>query len=312
MTDEKAEQQTDMILGNREVPPQVETTPQTLLSQAIQQGLSIEHLRGLMDLEERYNANIAKNAFYKAFAQFQSLCPVLEKQGKVNYKTSTGKTEYSFSELGYIFETIKPILKECELTFRFEFDDVENGEMICWCIITHVLGHSERSKIRVGKDSSGGKNTIQSIGSARTYAQRYSLIAALGLTTADQDNDGETTEQQREEPKPKQEEKTGTIKEQFESCLNMVQLSNVWNGLTSKQKIEFAFIKDQQKEKIRLLSLSIPLTETSSIFEIEEKLNFIKTKAEADTFTRCNQKVLDELNDDNINKKFQSLLKTLA
>lgn len=119
-------------------------------------------------------------------------------------------------------------------------------------------------------------------------------------------------EPQEKKPEPKQEEKTKTVKEQFESCLNMVQLSNVWNKLSAKQKTEFCGLKDEQKEKIRLLSLSIPLTDTSSIFEIEEKLNFIKTKSELDTFTRCNQKVLDELNDDNINKKFQSLLKSLA
>ena len=39
-------------------------------------------------------------------------------------------------------------------------------------------------------DSSGSKNPVQQIGSTMTYLQRYTLIGALGLTTADKDDDG--------------------------------------------------------------------------------------------------------------------------
>jgi len=172
------------------------------------------------------------------------------------------------------------------------------------------------------KDSSGNKNEIQARGSAITYLQRYTLIAALGISTADEDNDGQTVQPQSEpikpspkqEPKSKQESKPeikGTPKERIESCLNMAQLSAAWLSLNKKEKEEYEQLKNEQKEKIRLLSLSIPLTDTSSIFEIEEKMNFLRTKSECDAFTRCNQKVLDDLNDDNINKKFASLQKSL-
>jgi hypothetical protein len=44
-----------------------------------------------------------------------------------------------------------------------------------------------------GADSTGNKNNIQSIGSTRTYLQRYTLVGALGLSTADEDNDGKTS-----------------------------------------------------------------------------------------------------------------------
>src|SRR5690606_10591416 len=42
-------------------------------------------------------------------------------------------------------------------------------------------------------DGSGNKNAIQGIGSTSTYLQRYTLSAAFGLTTADEDDDGEAT-----------------------------------------------------------------------------------------------------------------------
>ena len=39
-------------------------------------------------------------------------------------------------------------------------------------------------------DTSGSKNSIQALGSAQTYLQRYTLYAILGLASGDADNDG--------------------------------------------------------------------------------------------------------------------------
>jgi len=42
-------------------------------------------------------------------------------------------------------------------------------------------------------DNSGNKNQIQGIGSTSSYLMRYTLIASFALTTADIDDDGQTT-----------------------------------------------------------------------------------------------------------------------
>jgi ERF superfamily protein len=39
-------------------------------------------------------------------------------------------------------------------------------------------------------DASGSKNTVQSYGSAESYARRYALLAALNIVTTDVDDDG--------------------------------------------------------------------------------------------------------------------------
>jgi hypothetical protein len=57
------------------------------------------------------------------------------------------------------------------------------------CAVTHVKGHVERCIMKALADESGGKNSIQAIGSAITYLQRYTLLAATGLTSADIDDD---------------------------------------------------------------------------------------------------------------------------
>ena len=58
------------------------------------------------------------------------------------------------------------------------------------CVLTHVLGHSERVPMQSGRDESGGKNSIQGLGSTVTYLQRYTLLAATGMAVKGPDNDG--------------------------------------------------------------------------------------------------------------------------
>jgi hypothetical protein len=58
------------------------------------------------------------------------------------------------------------------------------------CVVTHAGGHSKRSKMTLPVDSKAGCSEQQKYGAAQTYAQRYSLIQALGLTTCDEDDDG--------------------------------------------------------------------------------------------------------------------------
>jgi hypothetical protein len=45
-----------------------------------------------------------------------------------------------------------------------------------------------------GPDDSGGKNKIQAIASAKSYLERYTLLAITGLATKDMDDDGRATD----------------------------------------------------------------------------------------------------------------------
>jgi hypothetical protein len=184
------------------------TTPATFLSQAIQAGLSIDHLERLMKMQQEWESNQAKKAFLSALSKFQAICPVIEKKKQVTFN----QTKYKYADLGEISETIKPAIEACGLSYRWEFDESDN-KYTCYCIVSHIDGHNEHSKMTAEKDTSGNKNAIQAIGSARTYLQRYTLIAALGITTADEDNDGRKPEQypdaekkqnKKSEPKPEQ------------------------------------------------------------------------------------------------------------
>jgi len=159
----------------------VPNTPVHLLELAINQGADIDKLEKLMAMQERWDANLAKKAYTDAMVRFQEQCPVIKKRKKAH--------NYLYAPLSDIIAQIKKPLGECGLSYRFEQQQLD-GEMQITCQITHRDGHSEKTSMTGGLDSSGSKNVIQSYGSTATYLQRYTLTGALGITTADEDIDG--------------------------------------------------------------------------------------------------------------------------
>ena len=168
----------------------VTTSPMTLMELAIEKGADIVTIEKLMALKERWDAQQAKKAFLKALSEFQAECPVIKKDKKVSFTSKrTGfKTEYNYAPLGSIIKQIKSLLKKYGLSYRWETTDTD-GKITIKCITSHLDGHSEGNSMSSNKDDSGGKNDIQQIGSTMTYLQRYTLIGAFGISTADDDLD---------------------------------------------------------------------------------------------------------------------------
>lgn len=164
-------------------------TPDQLLTLAINRDLDIDKLAKLMELQDRYNKDLARKAFFAALSDFQIQCPEIRKSKEVNF----GNTKYSYAPLADIDRQIKKSLRDHGLSKRWEIDD-QGEEIIVTCFITHTDGHTEKTHMRSKADTSGSKNPIQARGSAIEYMKRYTLIGALGLTTADQDIDGRLPE----------------------------------------------------------------------------------------------------------------------
>jgi len=179
-----------------EAPPQmamqqidVPNNPAELLTLAVKQNLDVEKLGRLMELQERWNQQQAKAAFFAALAHFQSIVPRIPRRKQVKFEgRSGGTTDYFYAPLGDIDEVIRPAMLECGLSKRWEIEDLEDRISVT-CIISHSLGHSEKTPMSAMADNSGSKNVVQARGSTVAYLQRYTLIGALGIATADQDID---------------------------------------------------------------------------------------------------------------------------
>lgn len=160
--------------------------PLMLIQNAVDAKASIEHLEKLMDLQERFEKNQAEKQFNEAMQTFQSKKPKLVKNKSVEYN---GKEKYKFLPLPKMQEQIDPILSECGLTYNWE-QTGNGGTIKIACTLSHVSGHSKTTYLEAQADGSGGKNSVQAIGSTVSYLKRYTLENVLGLS-ADTDDDGE-------------------------------------------------------------------------------------------------------------------------
>jgi len=167
------------------------TTPADLLQIAVSQDADLDKLERLMGLQLQWESNEAKKAYNAALAAFKAECPpVLDKDTEVNFDTGRGRTRYKHATLGGICDVVVPILSKYGLSHDWSCSQSERGQVSVTCHIRHKAGHSESVTLYGPHDASGSKNAIQQIGSTISYLQRYSLQAALGLSTKEQDDDG--------------------------------------------------------------------------------------------------------------------------
>lgn len=161
--------------------------PADLLRYALDSGADLDRLERLMDMQDRDNANKARMAFVSAMAEFKKHAPTIYKDKDVSF---TG-TSYSHATLGGICEVVIESLAQHGISHRWDMAQPSSGLIVIKCILTHIMGHSETTTMEAPPDNSGKKNGIQQIASAMTYLQRYTLLAATGLSTKDMpDDDG--------------------------------------------------------------------------------------------------------------------------
>jgi hypothetical protein len=142
-------------------------------------------LSALLDVKSRWEADEARKAFVVAMADFKNHAPTILKNKQVSFS----QTKYKHATLDNVCDILIPALSKVGISHRWDVKQA-NGLIEVTCILTHVLGHSERTSMTGEPDKSGSKNPIQSIASATTYLQRYTFLAATGMAVRDTDNDG--------------------------------------------------------------------------------------------------------------------------
>lgn len=163
-----------------------ELSPMALIQMAINRGATTEQLEKLIALQERVEANQARKAFVAALAAFKNNPPKILKNKLVEFL----QTKYRHATLDNVCILIDPALAEYGLSFRWETENLDKGLIRVTCILTHELGHSERTSLQALPDGTGSKNPVQAIGSTVTYLQRYTLLAATGIAVQNTDDDG--------------------------------------------------------------------------------------------------------------------------
>jgi hypothetical protein len=173
---------------------------ESIITQAVTSGASVETLEKLLALRKEYRADQAREAFVTAMSEFQAECPVIKKTKKVMNKDGA-TVRYMFAPIDSIVEQIKKPLKDSGLSYRWEVKQ-DKQQVKAVCIVTHILGHSESSDFDVGVDSEGYMTAPQKLASALTFAKRYSLCNVLGISTGDEDTDATDVNKQKTAKNP--------------------------------------------------------------------------------------------------------------
>lgn len=145
-----------------------------------------DRLEKFLDLQFKVEARQAEVAFNDALARFQDECPAIIKDKKVSFK----QTNYAYAQLDEMVCTIRPIMAKYGLSFSFNIKSIDPSTNELVTTVKHKAGHSVESSYFFDPMSEGGAmNGSQRRKSALTYAKRAGLENALGLVTANEDDD---------------------------------------------------------------------------------------------------------------------------
>lgn len=207
-------------------------TPAHLLQIAVSQGADLDRLDKLMQLQERWEANEARKAFVAAMAAFKSEPVRVLKTKQVNIP---GAAKFSHATLADVVDAAVAGMGQHGLSHRWDVAQ-QDGIITVTCVVTHELGHSERTVLQSRPDDSGKKNQIQQVASAVTYLQRYTLMAALGLAASDmQEDDGRGAGQ----PEPVSDEaqaKAAEFRSAIEDATSVQELTDLAVGIAKLPK----------------------------------------------------------------------------
>lgn len=163
------------------------SNPMQMLAVAVQQGMPTETLRELMQLKREWEADEARRQFNEAFSAFKAEAIVIVKGTTIKDGPLKGKKHANLFD---VVEAVTPKLSVHGLTIAWKLTKDEKDWMEVTCTLRHVGGHCESVSMGAAPDTGPGRNAIQARGSAKSYLERYTATAILGLAAKDDDDDG--------------------------------------------------------------------------------------------------------------------------
>jgi hypothetical protein len=161
--------------------------PMQMLAHAVQQGVPVETLRELRQLQKEWEADEARRQFNEAFAAFKAEAIVIVKNTTIKEGPLKGKKHANLFD---VVDAVTPKLSAHGLTIAWKLTKDEKDWLEVTCTLRHSAGHFETVSMGSGPDSGPGRNAIQARCSAKTYLERYTATAILGLAAQDADDDG--------------------------------------------------------------------------------------------------------------------------
>lgn len=196
-------------------------------------------------------------------------------------KSSTNPAFRSrYANLETVVDTARPELQSVGIVFMQSGGAIVDGVMA----MTTRLTHAESGEwIQGTMDICLGKRDPQGVGSAQTYAQRYHLMAMLGLPPVDDDGEGAIDRNNtRPEPvatvpKAKARPVDVEMRKEIDACVSVEELKRLWNSKAFQDEYQRHpqdwqdLLVEHFNEAIRLVTVSPPRIDPKGQFDRMEK-----------------------------------------
>lgn len=150
-------------------------------------------LSALLGLKERVDAKQAEIEFNQDFSLASMEMPRVAKRGTIKMvKDGIDKGSIPFAKYEDLDRAIRPIEGKYGFTRSFTTKPAEQSGIIMTVNLAHRGGHSISSTRFMPPDPGPGRNAMQAIGSASSYAKRYLTLDIWNIVTEGADNDGST------------------------------------------------------------------------------------------------------------------------
>ena len=149
-------------------------------------------------------------------AQAELTNPTKGKTAKIPTKTG-GQYSYTYADLAAIIVHVREVLAKFKLAVLQDVVSTDSGGIGIRTTILHESGES----MTFGPVSGPGSSDWKDIGSAITYARRYALTAALGISTEDDDDAGRAT---TPDPRPLSAEAMHAYEQRMDLAANPAEL----------------------------------------------------------------------------------------
>src|ERR1700724_1170624 len=178
-------------------------SPSTILALiervALDTRADVEKLDRVMAMYDRLKAkgaelafNAAKGRILKKLAGIKIVKnrPVLSEIEKGKPQKGTFEA-FKYAPLEEIDKHLRPLLAEEEMDLSYSDDPWEGGGILIRGRLKHLPGgHYEDSFMPAPLDTSGGKSTVQAVGSTNSYLRRYIACNIFNIVVVGDDDDG--------------------------------------------------------------------------------------------------------------------------
>lgn len=167
-----------------------EQTPDHWISLAIQQGADPERLEKLLGVQERWQAQQSKRAYFDAMRAVQAEAPAVARTAE-NKQTGS-----MYAKLEAISKAMAPVYTRHGFSLSYgTADSPLDGYVRITCAVMHSAGHVEHHHADLPLDDEGikgnkNKTATHAHGSTISYGRRYLACMVFNVILVGEDDDG--------------------------------------------------------------------------------------------------------------------------